>query len=117
MPCRTPSSWLMCRRRPSWAGVGRKEAQSPDYRSRTRRALRLPCRWLGGRLGPARPGPQAGARALAPCLHSRVSEEGGRDGGCAGAAGTAQATGRLDEVARQGWRGSGRPLGWEWWLC
>lgn len=34
---------------------------------------------LGGRLGPACPGPQAGVRALAPCLHSRVCPR--REGG------------------------------------
>lgn len=65
----------------------------------------LPCSGLRGLPRPSLPGasgrrPGSGSVSSLPC----VSEEGGRDGGCAGAAGRAQVTGQLGEVAmKDGW--------------
>lgn len=100
---------MTCGPRLIWARAGRKGSSEPlclDYRIR-------PAAGFGGRLGPACPEPQAGAQALAPCLHSRVCPR--REGGTGAVLGLPEqrrSPGRLDEVARQGWGAAGRPLGW-----
>lgn len=74
-PCPGPTDGL--RPRPSWARAGQKG--SAQLLCLDCQPPRPPHSGLGGRLGPACPGPQAGVRALAPCLHSRVCPR--REGG------------------------------------
>lgn len=94
----------------SWAGAQQVAKKPPIFDSSA--SSPAMCGLLGSLAQPAR-GPQAGAQALAPCLHSRVCPR--REGGTGAVLGQLEqrrSPGWLGEVARQSQGAAGEAIGW-----
>lgn len=95
----------------SWAGAQQVAKKPPIFDSS---AGSPAMRGLLGSLAQPARGPQAGARALAPCLHSRVCLR--REGGTGAVLGQLEQRrsppGWLGEVARQSQGAAGEAIGW-----